>query len=49
MKSILKIIDIGITQVVIDNNSYSHNDNKILYMVKIFNEIKNIDEYLVIF
>ena len=50
MKSILKkTFNIGITQVIIDNQFYSHKDNKILDMVKIFNEIKNMDEYSVIF
>ena len=44
-----KTFNIGITQVIIDNQFYSHKDNKILDMVKIFNEIKIIDEYSVIF
>ena len=44
---IKKAFNIGITQVIIDNQSCSHNDNKVLDMVKIFYEIKNLDEYSV--
>ena len=46
---IKKTFNIGITQVIIDNQFYSHRDNKVLDMVKIFNEIKKMHEYSVIF
>ena len=46
---IKKTFNIGITQVIIDNQFYSHNDKKVLDMVKIFNEIKKMDEYSFIF
>ena len=47
--NIKETFNIGITQVIIDNQFYSHNDNKVIDMVKIFNEIKEMDEYSVIF
>ena len=46
---IKKTFNIGITQVIIDNQFYSHKDNKVLDMVKIFNKIREMDEYSVIF
>ena len=45
-----KKFNIEIIQVIIDNQFYSHKDNKILNMVKIFNDIKKKkNEYSVIF
>ena len=46
---IKEAFNIGITQVIIDNQFYSHKDNKVLDMVKIFNKIREMDEYSVIF
>ena len=46
---IKEAFNIGITKVIIDNQFYSHKDNKVLDMVKIFNKIKEMDEYSVIF
>ena len=46
---IKKTFNIGITQVIIDNQFYSHRGKRVLDMVKIFNHIKKIDEYSVIF
>ena len=42
--------NIEIIQVIIDNQFYSHKDNKVLNMVKIYNDIKKRkNEYSVIF
>ena len=46
---IKKTFNIGITQVIIDNQFYSHRGKRVLDMVKIFNHIKKMDEYSVIF
>ena len=46
---IKEAFNIGITKVIIDNQFYSHKDNKVLDMVKIFNKIREMDEYSVIF
>ena len=46
---IKKTFNIGVTHVIIDNQFYSHRDKRVLDMVKIFNHIKKMDEYSVIF